>query len=419
MNIKKQVIEMGMKAKKASRILADASTKVKNLALEKLTESLEENEEVILNTNKNDMEKGEKLGLSSALMDRLLLSEYRIKQMVDGLKMLIELNDPIGEVTEVKKRPNNLQIGKMRVPLGVIGIIYESRPNVTVDVSALCLKSGNAVILRGGSEAINSNRILVEIIRDAIYEAGLPRDSVQLISTTDRKAVEVLLKLNEYLDVLIPRGGSELINRVINESRVPTIETGVGNCHIYIDSPADIKMALKVTLNAKTDRPAVCNAAETLLIHKSISNEFIQHIFKLFKNEGVELRGCDKCRKIVPEIILANEDDWEREYLDYIMAVKVVSNIDEAIEHIHKYGTGHSESIITDSYTNANKFLKKVDSSAVYVNASTRFTDGCEFGMGSEIGISTQKLHARGPMGLNELTTIKFIIRGNGQIRET
>lgn len=419
MGMKEEVIAQGQKAKEASRILANASTDVKNQALLNIARKLEESIGKIISINDKDLSAGKKAGLSKALLDRLELNEKRIKGMAKGLKEVVQLEDPIGEVIGIKRRPNGLEVGKVRVPLGVIGIIYEARPNVTVDVAGLCLKAGNAVILRGGSEAFNSNRILTEIIKGAIIEAGLPGESVQLIQTTERKAVEVLFKLNDYLDVLIPRGGAELIRRVVQESSIPVIETGIGNCHVYVDSFANIDMALRIVYNAKTDRPAVCNAAEKLLIHKDIAGEFLPLIYKKFSENNVELRGCDASRKMVPDIKKATEDDWYEEYLDYIMAVKIVDNIDDAINHIYKYGSKHSDAIVTNNYDNANKFLQEVDSAAVYVNASTRFTDGGEFGMGAEIGISTQKLHARGPMGLTELTSTKFIIRGQGQIRET
>jgi glutamate-5-semialdehyde dehydrogenase len=419
MGVKEEIIAQAKKAKEASRILANASTDIKNRALLNVASKLEESMEKIISINSKDMSAGKDAGLSTALLDRLELNEKRIRGMAKGLREVAQLEDPIGEVIGIKKRPNGLEVGKVRVPLGVIGIIYEARPNVTVDVAGLCLKAGNAVILRGGSEAFNSNRILTEIIQDAIIEAGLPGESVQLIQTTDRKAVEVLFKLNEYLDVLIPRGGAGLIQLVVQESRVPVIETGIGNCHVYVDTFANIDMALSIVYNAKTDRPAVCNAAEKLLIHKDIAGKFLPLIYKKFSENNVELRGCDASRKIIPDIKKATEDDWYEEYLDYIMAVKIVDDIDHAINHIYKYGSKHSDAIVTNDYDNANKFLKEVDSAAVYVNASTRFTDGGEFGMGAEIGISTQKLHARGPMGLTELTSTKFIIRGQGQIRET
>jgi len=419
MSVKEEVIAQGEKAKEASRVLANTSTDIKNKALLNIARKLEESLKKIISINAEDMSAGEKAGLAKALLNRLELNEKRINGMAKGLREVVQLEDPVGEVIGIKKRPNGLEVGKIRVPLGVIGIIYEARPNVTVDVAGLCLKAGNAVLLRGGSEAFNSNQVLTKIIQEAIVEEGLPGESVQLVGTTDRSAVEVMFKLNDYLDVLIPRGGVGLIKRVVQESSVPVIETGVGNCHVYVDSSADIDMALKIVYNAKTDYPAVCNAAETLLIHKDIAEKFLPVISKKFYENNVELRGCLLSRKIIPDIKEATEDDWYEEYLDYIMAVKIVDDIDDAINHIYKYGSKHSESIVTSSYNDANKFLKEVDAAAVYVNASTRFTDGGEFGMGAEIGISTQKLHARGPMGLKELTSTKFIIRGQGQIRET
>ena len=419
MSVKEEVIAQGKKAKEASRVLAKTSTDVKNKALLNIARKLEESLEKIVSINSEDMSAGKKAGLAKALLNRLELNEKRINSMAKGLREVSRLEDPVGEVIGIKKRPNGLEVGKIRVPLGVIGIIYEARPNVTVDVAGLCLKAGNAVLLRGGSEAFKSNQVLTKIIQDAITEEGLPGESVQLVQTTDRTAVGVMFKMNDYLDVLIPRGGAGLIQRVVQESSVPVIETGVGNCHVYVDSRADIDMALRIVYNAKTDYPAVCNAAETLLIHKDIAEEFLPLIYKKFSENNVELRGCSASRKIISDIKEATEDDWYEEYLDYIMAVKIVDDIDDAINHIYKYGSKHSESIVTSSYLDANKFLKEVDAAAVYVNASTRFTDGGEFGMGAEIGISTQKLHARGPMGLKELTSTKFIIRGNGQIRET
>ena len=417
MGIREDVLAQGQKAKEASRALANISTDIKDRALLNIAEKLEESSEEIISVNNEDMEQGKKDGLSRALLDRLELNEKRINGMAGGLREVVQLEDPVGEVIGIKRRPNGLEVGKIRVPLGVIGIIYEARPNVTVDVAGLCLKAGNAVLLRGGSEAFNSNKILTKIIQEAIFDAGLPKESVQLVGTTDREAVGVMFKMNEYLDVLIPRGGAGLIQRVVKESSVPVIETGVGNCHVYVDASADLNMALKIVYNAKTDRPAVCNAAETLLLHKDIADKFLPLIYKKFSENNVELRGCDSSRKIIPDIKKATEDDWYEEYLDYIMAVKVVEDIGDAINHIYKYGSKHSESIVTSNYDDANKFLREVDAAAVYVNASTRFTDGGQFGMGAEIGISTQKLHARGPMGLKELTSTKFIIRGNGQIR--
>ncbi len=417
MGIKEDVIAQGQKAKEASRILANTSADIKDRALLNIAKKLEESLEEIISINNQDMEKGREDGLTKALLDRLALNEKRINGMAQGLREVAQLEDPVGEVMGIKRRPNGLEVGKVRVPLGVIGIIYEARPNVTVDVAGLCLKAGNAVLLRGGSEAFNSNRILTKIIQGAIVEVGLPRESVQLVGTTDREAVGVMFKMNDYLDVLIPRGGAGLIQRVVKESSVPVIQTGVGNCHVYVDASADLDMALEIVYNAKTDRPAVCNAAETLLAHKDIAVRFLPLIYKKFSENNVELRGCTASRKIIPDIKKATEDDWYEEYLNYIMAVKVVGSIDDAINHIYKYGSKHSESIVTSNYNDANKFLKEIDAAAVYVNASTRFTDGGQFGLGAEIGISTQKLHARGPMGLKELTSTKFIIRGNGQIR--
>jgi len=419
MDVKKEVIAQGKKAKEASRILANTSTDVKNRALLSIARKLEESLEKIISINDKDMSAGKEAGLAKSLLNRLELNKKRINSMAKGLREVVQLEDPVGEVIGIKRRPNGLEVGCIRVPLGVIGIIYEARPNVTVDVAGLCLKTGNAVLLRGGSEAFKSNQILTKIIQETIVEEGLPGESVQLVQTTDRSAVEVMFKMNDYLDVLIPRGGAGLIQRVVKESSVPVIETGVGNCHVYVDSSADIDMALRIVYNAKTDYPAVCNAAETLLIHKDIAKSFLPLIYKKFSENNVELRGCSASRKIIPDIKKATEDDWYKEYLDYIMAVKIVNNIDDAINHIYKYGSKHSEAIVTSNYNDANKFLKEVDAAAVYVNASTRFTDGGEFGMGAEIGISTQKLHARGPMGLAELTSTKFIIRGQGQIRET
>lgn len=418
MSIKEEVITQAQKAKLAARKLGSISTEVKDRALTKIAEALENSIEQIVKENEKDMEAGKENGLTTAMLDRLKLDEKRIKGMADGLRELIALDDPIGDVIKMWRRPNGLQIGQMRVPLGVIGIIYESRPNVTIDAAGLCLKAGNAVILRGGSEAIHSNRILTKIAAKAATQAGLPEGVVQLIQTTDREAVRVLFGLNEYLDVLIPRGGAGLINRVVNESKVPVIETGVGNCHVYVDSSADLEMALDIVFNSKTSRPAVCNAAESLLVHQEVAVKFLPALLKRLMEKGVELRGCADTLKILPDITPAKESDWGEEYLDYIMAVKVVKDFEEALEHLNKYSTRHSEAIITNDYSKSQRFLQEVDAAAVYVNASTRFTDGNQFGLGAEIGISTQKLHARGPMGLNELTTIKYIVYGQGQIRE-
>lgn len=418
MDIKEYVIEKALKAKNAARYLGNIDTNIKNNALLFMADFLVANCEVIVQANNIDMAEGRKKGLSNAVLDRLMLNESRIIEMAEGLRNVASLPDPIGEVVKMWKRPNNLQIGQIRVPLGVIGIIYESRPNVTADAAALCIKTGNAVILKGGSEAINSNIAITNILIKAALKAGLPEGCIELIDVTDREAVNVLMKLNEYVDVLIPRGGAGLINAVVKNSTVPVIETGVGNCHVYVDSDADFSMAENIIINAKTQRPAVCNAIETILIHESIAPDFLPSLSRKLFELGVELRGCPKALKIVKEMKEAVEEDWYTEYSDLILAVKVVNSIDEALDHIYKYGTKHSEAIITNNYGRAQRFLREVDAAAVYVNASTRFTDGNQFGYGAEIGISTQKLHARGPMGLNELTTIKNIIYGEGQIRE-
>ncbi|ADQ15277.1 glutamate-5-semialdehyde dehydrogenase [Halanaerobium hydrogeniformans] len=418
MSIREELISQADAAKQASRKLANTATGDKNKALNLIADKLIERQAEILKINEEDMHNGRENGLSRALLDRLKLTEERIESMAQGLRDVAAQEDPIGEVPKMWKRPNGLQIGQIRVPLGVIAIIYEARPNVTVDVAGLCLKSGNAVILRGGSNAFNSNQILSNIIQDGLKEAGLDKDSVQLISTTDRKAVDVLFTLTDYLDVLIPRGGAGLIQKVVNESKIPVIETGVGNCHVYVNKDADITKAKKIVFNAKYSRPAVCNAAESLLVDSEIAEEFLPEMGRIFSESNVELRGCEKTKAILPGIKDAVDEDYYTEYKDYIMAVKVVENYSEAVEHIYKYGTKHSEAIVTENYTTARKFLDEIDAAAVYVNASTRFTDGGQFGLGAETGISTQKLHARGPMGLKELTTTKYIIMGDGQIRE-
>ncbi|MFW6381028.1 MAG: glutamate-5-semialdehyde dehydrogenase [Bacillota bacterium] len=416
MSIKQEVVAQANKAQQASRKLSNMSAESKNQALQSIAERLEDSMDKILEANRRDMAVGRENDLSQALLDRLKLTEDRIQSMARGLREIVQLEDPIGEIPGAWRRPNGLDIARIRVPLGVVGIIYEARPNVTVDVAGLCLKSGNAVVLRGGSNAINSNRILTEIITSALEATDIPGTAVQLIQTTDREAVEVLFGLNEYLDVLIPRGGPGLINRVVNESKVPVIETGVGNCHVYVEETADLEMALKIIDNAKTDRPAVCNAAESLLVDRGIADRLLPRLGELFADR-VELRGDEEVQELLPEVTPASDEDWGREYLDYILAVKVVPGVDEAVEHIYRYGSKHSEAIVTNDYTKANYFLKEIDAAAVYVNASTRFTDGGQFGLGAETGISTQKLHARGPMGLKELTTTKYIIRGQGQVR--
>lgn len=411
------LILQGKKAKQASKVISQLSSKEKNDALLSAAKNLRSRMDEILVENKKDIDWAIKQGITSALVDRLTLNKERIESIIDGIEQIVKLEDPNGEVTQMKRRPNGLLIGQKRVPLGVVGIIYEARPNVTVDAFALCLKTGNSAILRGGKEAIHTNMKLIEIIGQGLEEAGVPKEAVQLIEDTDRETATRMMKMNEYLDVLIPRGGRGLIQSVIQNSTVPIIETGEGNCHIYIDQDADIDKAINITINAKVQRPGVCNAAETLLVHEEIAEDLIPQLVKKLQSLRVEVRGDEKVRQIVPHIVPAQDEDWATEYLDYILVIKIVSSYEEAVEHIDKYSTGHSEAIITENYTRAQKFLDQVDSAAVYINASTRFTDGNEFGFGAEIGISTQKLHARGPMGLRELTTTKYIIYGDGQIR--
>ena len=411
------LILMGENAKKAAYDLSILSTKTKNNALALMAKELLDSKEEIIRANKIDMQEAKNKNVSETLLDRLYLNDKRVEDMATGLLEIVKLPDPVGEIISMWKRPNNLQIGQKRVPIGVIGIIYESRPNVTCDAAGLCLKSGNATILRGGSDAINSNKAIVKALRNGIEKSGLPKDAIQLVSDTDREVAQKMMRLNEYIDVLIPRGGENLIKSVVKNATIPVIETGTGNCHIYVDESADFNMAIDIVLNAKTQRPGVCNAAEKLLIHENISKEFLPKVVKALREKNVEIRGDEKSKEVVDDIILAKDEEWDKEYLDYIIAVKIVENVDEAIKHINNHGTKHSEAIITESYKNSQKFLERVDAAAVYVNASTRFTDGREFGFGAEIGISTQKLHARGPMGLKELTSTKYIIYGNGQIR--
>ena len=411
------LILMGENAKKAAYDLSKLSTKTKNNALALMAKELLDSKEEIIRANKIDMQEAKNKNVSETLLDRLYLNDKRVEDMATGLLEIVKLPDPVGEIISMWKRPNNLQIGQKRVPIGVIGIIYESRPNVTCDAAGLCLKSGNATILRGGSDAINSNKAIVKALRNGIEKSGLPKDAIQLVSDTDREVAQKMMRLNEYIDVLIPRGGENLIKSVVKNATIPVIETGTGNCHIYVDESADFNMAIDIVLNAKTQRPGVCNAAQKLLIHENISKEFLPKVVKALREKNVEIRGDEKSKEVVDDIILAKDEEWDKEYLDYIIAVKIVENVDEAIKHINNHGTKHSEAIITESYKNSQKFLERVDAAAVYVNASTRFTDGSEFGFGAEIGISTQKLHARGPMGLKELTSTKYIIYGNGQIR--
>ena len=404
-------------AKEAARKLAYLSTDVKNKALSNMAYALKKEMGSILSANERDMKNAKEKGITGALLDRLRLDERRIDEMAQGLLEIAALADPVGEVVSMWVRPNGLEVGKVRVPLGVIGIIYEARPNVTVDAAGLCLKAGNAVLLRGGSEAINSNIAIARVIAKAAEDVGVPSGAISIVEDTSRETVSEMLKLRDYIDVLIPRGGAGLIKAVVENATVPVIETGVGNCHIYVDEYADLDKACKILINAKCQRPGVCNAAETLLVHRSIAEEFLPKVLKELKTNKVEIRGCEKTVSIADWVKEAYENDYETEFLDLIIAVKVVESLDEAVEHIHRYGTKHSECIVTESYTNARKFLKQVDAAAVYVNASTRFTDGNQFGFGAEIGISTQKLHARGPMGLKELTSTKYVIYGDGHIR--
>ena len=416
---------LGRNAKEAEIVLRNLDTAKKNQVLEAVADSLVADSKALLTANAIDVENGRKNQMPEGLVDRLMLTEARIASMAEGLRQVAALEDPIGEVTGMKKRPNGLLIGQKRVPLGVIGIIYEARPNVTADAFALCFKTGNVVILKGGSDAIHSNTAIVDCIRRTLDENGITKDAIQLISDTSRETAGEFMKMNEYVDVLIPRGGAGLIKAVVNQATIPVIETGTGNCHIFVDETADFDMAMDIILNAKTQRIGVCNACESLVIHEKIADTFLPELMKRLAEKNVEVHGDEKVMQIAGEgcmkrelLVPATEEDWGREYLDYKLSAKTVSSIDEAIAHINQYNTGHSEAIITNNYSNAEKFLNEIDAACVYVNASTRFTDGFEFGFGAEIGISTQKLHARGPMGLIALTSTKYIIYGNGQIRK-
>lgn len=415
----KELLTKGKQAKAAAYELGNASTLLKNKGLLEMAKLLLKKQTEILVANERDLQVAKEKGISQAMLDRLTLNAERLQDMAEGLRQVAELPDPIGEVLSMWKTENELQIGQKRVPLGVIGMIYEARPNVTCDAAGLCLKTGNAVILRGGSEAIHSNMAIVAILREALKNVGLPVDSVQMIENTSRELALEMMRCNTYIDVLIPRGGAGLIQSVVHHATVPVIETGIGNCHVYVDSDCDLQMAKNIVVNAKTSRPAVCNAAEKLLIHEQVAAEFLPKVVDALEEKNVEIRADEKVRALLPNknLVPATKEDWYQEYLDYIIGVKVVANIDAAIAHINQYGSKHSEVIVTNRYDHAQKFLQCVDAAAVYVNASSRFTDGGEFGFGAEIGISTQKLHARGPMGLKELTTIKYIIYGNGQIR--
>ncbi|MBC1506155.1 glutamate-5-semialdehyde dehydrogenase [Listeria sp. FSL L7-1509] len=412
-----ELIKKGMAAKEAATFLAQASTKEKNTALLQLSTDLLKNKAKLLQENEKDITRARQKGTPETMIDRLRLTEERIKEIADAVQQVVTLSDPIGEVIHMWKNEAELTIGKTRVPLGVIGIIYESRPNVTVDASALCFKTGNAVILRGGSDAINSNTALMSVIQDSIESSGFPRASVQLIEDTSRETARDMMRLNRFLDVLIPRGGAKLIQTVLENATVPVIETGTGNCHIYVDKSAEQQMAIDILVNAKCSRPSVCNSAETLLIHRDVAEKFLPVMEAELNKYQVELRADERARAILTDAKVATESDWEDEFLDFILAIKVVDSADEAITHINKYGTKHSEAIVSNDYATGQSFHQKVDAAAVYINASTRFTDGFAMGFGAEIGISTQKLHARGPMGLAELTSTKYIIFGDGQIR--
>ncbi len=439
-----ELSEICRKAKAVSNRVGILDTNTKNRALLAAADALIQEQDVILAENAKDMENGRKNQMPAGMLDRLLLTGERIAQMAEGLRQVASLEDPVGEVLGMKKRPNGLLIGQKRVPLGVVGIIYEARPNVTADAFALCFKTGNVVILKGGSDAIHSNIAIVSVIRKALTSSGLPEDAVSLIEDTSRETAAAFMKMNEYVDVLIPRGGAGLIRAVVNQATIPVIETGTGNCHIFVDETADFDMALDIIMNAKTQRIGVCNACESLVIHENIADAFLPKLFERLQEKDVEVRGDERTcavaerleqepplaksydpqkreemlRKLEEQVLPATEEDWAKEYLDYKLSVKTVSSLDEAIEHINRYNTGHSEAIITNDYSNAERFLNEIDAACVYVNASTRFTDGFEFGFGAEIGISTQKLHARGPMGLLALTSTKYVIYGNGQIRK-
>ncbi len=409
---------LGQQAKKASRVLVRLSTGDKNRGLLLAADRLITRADDILAANAQDMAAAAANEVKGALLDRLKLDMGRIAGMAEGMRQVALLDDPVGEAISMKRRPNGLQIAHIRVPLGVVGIIYEARPNVTADAFALCFKTGNASILRGGKEAIHSNKAIAAVIRDALTEAGVSAEAIQLVEDTSRESALAMMKMNKYLDVLIPRGGAGLIQTVVANSTVPVLETGVGNCHTYIDASADAAKVIPIVINAKTQRPGVCNAMETLLVHRSRANELLPEIGKALLAKGVAIRGDETVTALIAEAVAATDDDWKTEYLDLILAIRVVNSLDDAINHINTYGTGHSEAILTENYTEARRFLEEVDAAAVYVNASTRFTDGYEFGFGAEIGISTQKLHARGPMGLRELTSTKYVVYGDGQVRE-
>ncbi len=418
MSLKDEAIQLAKQAKAASRKLAPIDSAEKNRALHLMADRLESRSEFLLAENKKDLAAATKAGLSSALLDRIALDPGRVRGMAKGLRDVAALPDPVREITKMWRRPNGLQVGRMRIPLGVIGIIYEARPNVTADAAALCLKSGNAVILRGGSEAHRSNQAIAVVLREACAETGIPVDAVQIVGSKEHALVNELLQLEEFIDLIIPRGGQELIRAVVTNSKVPVIKHYKGVCHVYVDAEAPLEMAERIAMNAKVQRPSVCNAMETLLVHQAIASKFLPSVIANLRGAGVEIRGCEKTCALVPGIKRATEEDWRTEYLDLILSVRVVRDMDHAIEHIERYGSEHTESIVTTNYQRSREFIDRVNSSAVMVNASTRFNDGGELGLGAEIGISTSKIHAFGPMGLEELTTTKFVVFGNGQIRE-
>jgi glutamate-5-semialdehyde dehydrogenase len=417
MNIAEYMQDLGAKARQASRVMAAASTEKKNRALLAMAEAIVTSRDALAKANAVDLEKGAANGLDAAMLDRLELTPARIDGMIEGLRQVAALPDPVGDVSDMRYMPSGIQLGKMRVPLGVIGIIYESRPNVTVEAASLCLKSGNATILRGGSEAIESNQAIAACVTAGLKAAGLPEAGVQVVETTDRAAVGSLITMSEYVDVIVPRGGKGLIERISNEARVPVIKHLDGICHVYIDAEADMAKAVNIAINAKTHRYGTCNTMETLLVHEAVAQEALSELSTAYNSAGVELRGCDKTQAILGGVKAATEEDWATEYLAPILSIKVVSGIDEAISHINTYGSHHTDAIITENYTLSRKFLREVDSSSVMVNASTRFADGFEYGLGAEIGISTDKIHARGPVGLEGLTSQKYIVFGEGQVR--
>jgi len=418
LTVRELILEICKKAKIASYELAKLPTETKNQALLNMADALEKNTSEILEANNKDVKTSRDKGVKEALLDRLILNEKRILKMAQCLREVASLPDPVGEIVRTWVRPNGLIIGQLRVPLGVVAVIYESRPDVTSDASGICLKSGNAVILRGGSDAINSNLAIGKILSEAAVDSGIPEGTIQVVPITERSAAIELMKMRDYVDVLIPRGGAGLIRAVVENAKVPVIETGTGNCHIYVEEDADLERAIKIVINAKCQRPGTCNAAEKLLVHRKIASKFIPILVEALRKHGVEVRGCEETRKVVPDVIPATEEDWYTEYLDLIIGIKVVSGLEEAINHINKYGTKHSDAILTSDFNKALRFIKEVDSAAVYWNASTRFTDGNQYGLGAEIGISTQKMHARGPMSVQHLTTVKYFVLGRGHVRE-